>query len=290
MGLSRVVKRRFQTARARLAASFRQTTVAAGYYDYPNFGDQLTPLIFRRLGLHAAHCPILRHSACLGVGSVLQMVTPAYRGAVLGSGFISAETCCALPHARPYLVRGRLTREAMGAPPDCPLGDPGLALATLFPDAVSPDRPDALGVILHYQEADLPAAQEIRRGWGRDAVWIDVKDEPLAVLRAVSRCRRVVSTSLHGLIFADSVGVPRVAAKLSERLTGGDFKFNDYASVFGEQITRVLLTGQEDPAEVRSRVSGPDPDRVGAAQGVVVEALRTFARAHGGGGADLPGG
>ncbi len=37
---------------------------------------------------------------------------------------------------------------------------------------------------------------------------------------------------MHGIIAADSLNIPNQAIRFSDKLTGGNFKFNDYYSVF----------------------------------------------------------
>ena len=37
---------------------------------------------------------------------------------------------------------------------------------------------------------------------------------------------------MHGLLAADAIGIPNAWLKLSDRLRGGDFKFQDYYSIF----------------------------------------------------------
>lgn len=38
---------------------------------------------------------------------------------------------------------------------------------------------------------------------------------------------------MHGLIVSDSLGIPNIRMVLSDQIVGGDYKFNDYYSVFG---------------------------------------------------------
>jgi pyruvyltransferase len=47
-------------------------------------------------------------------------------------------------------------------------------------------------------------------------------------LCALLSCRIIVSSSLHGLIFAHAYGLPAIWIKLSDRLVGGEFKFHDH--------------------------------------------------------------
>ena len=41
-------------------------------------------------------------------------------------------------------------------------------------------------------------------------------------------CEAIVSSSLHGLVIAESFGIRSTWMKLSENLAGGEFKFHDY--------------------------------------------------------------
>jgi hypothetical protein len=66
----------------------------------------------------------------------------------------------------------------------------------------------------------------------------------------------VISSSLHGLIVADSLGIPNVWLRLSPDVLGGDYKFKDYYSVFGlapEPIDEVTLISGD--SELITRLS-----------------------------------
>jgi hypothetical protein len=59
-------------------------------------------------------------------------------------------------------------------------------------------------------------------------------DPPDVVISKISACKMIFSSSLHGLIVADSYSIPNYWIKLSDRLTGGDYKFKDYYSAIGK--------------------------------------------------------
>ena len=61
---------------------------------------------------------------------------------------------------------------------------------------------------------------------------INVRRHPSAVIRDIASCGAILSSSLHGLVVADSYGIPAAWTSGSPPLTGGDFKFQDYASAF----------------------------------------------------------
>ena len=63
--------------------------------------------------------------------------------------------------------------------------------------------------------------------------FIDVQNETKQVLKEISQCKYIISTSLHGLIIADSYGIPNCWCEISDRILGERFKFHDYFSSFG---------------------------------------------------------
>ena len=47
-------------------------------------------------------------------------------------------------------------------------------------------------------------------------------------LKSVSSYTHLISTTLHGIIFSHSLGIPVLPAAISIKITGGSFKLNDY--------------------------------------------------------------
>ena len=55
-------------------------------------------------------------------------------------------------------------------------------------------------------------------------------------VRQLADYRAIVSTSLHGCIFAHSFGIPVAPFVLTDGVFGGDFKFQDHYSALGIDI------------------------------------------------------
>lgn len=155
---------------------------------------------------------------------------------VLGSGAIDSGDRID-PRARFHWVRGPLTADMVRkAGGDCPqlYGDPAMLLPRVFPRTVEPDV--ELGVFAHY--VDL----ERCRGY---PFVINPLGDPQSVLRRLWRCRRVVSSSLHGVIAAHAYGIPAAWVRFSDGLTGDGVKFHDHAQSVG--LAQMPLSTVDDP-------------------------------------------
>lgn len=66
----------------------------------------------------------------------------------------------------------------------------------------------------------------------------------MQVIRQIGRCRKIVSSSLHGIILADAFGIPRrteMAASMASPWEGQSYKFRDYAGSVGVPFEVGLL-------------------------------------------------
>lgn len=64
---------------------------------------------------------------------------------------------------------------------------------------------------------------------------IDTEQEPEEFLKKVQECEFILTSSLHGLIIADSFGIPNIRLKITDKIIGGDYKFNDYYTAYGKK-------------------------------------------------------
>ncbi|WP_168583476.1 polysaccharide pyruvyl transferase family protein [Gephyromycinifex aptenodytis] len=207
-----------------------------------NFGDLLTPYLLRDFGIVPALSPP-RQARLVGVGSLIQHLPTDFEGALWGSGLVADERVD-LPGATCLALRGELTRDRLGNPRVSALGDPGLLLGAKV------RRPGVcfdVGVVPHYVHADDAWLRGLVAQYPGTVRVIDVKQSPRAVARAVASCRTIVSTSLHGVITADSFGIPVTWVRMPRELAGGDFKFADH-----ESVVRPARSRGVEAAEVES--------------------------------------
>ena len=115
-------------------------------------------------------------------------------------------------------------------PDDLPLADPGL-LASFFADP-DPQRKFAVGFIPHFREQETEEVKSVLNS-NKEIHFIDITQSPRDVIREIQQCESIVSSSLHGLVFSDSLVIPNVFVRLTELPKGGTFKYRDYYSSFG---------------------------------------------------------
>lgn len=241
-----------------------------------NFGDALTPWLLRRAGI----VPVLataRTAGLVGVGSILEMLPADYSGYIWGSGSLRGEPLD-LPRAQFLAVRGALTRDLVSAPRNVALGDPGLLVSRFLRRQRVRWQ---LGIVPHHMHEDDPLWPRLAQTPGRRVRIINVRRGPSAVLRDITRCESILSTSLHGLITADSYGIPAVWGQRTPDLWGGRFKFDDYESVVTPGRSRsMLLTDHVCLAEVMAKVHPVDAREVRASQNALLAALASADFSH----------
>ena len=172
-------------------------------------------------------------------------------------------------------LRGELTRAHLDASPRA-LGDPGLLVANLGIPTV-PAVPAALVPHLsHRRQPEVLALHQRHRDRLR---LVDAAGTPEAVVRAIAGSGAVISTSLHGLIVADALGVPAAWAMPAPPLAGSRFKFHDYESVVTPGWTReIQLSGDSDLGELIAGADRPSPQVLTRTVKDLTDALGGLAR------------
>lgn len=252
------------------------TPVRTTWWDaLPNFGDLLTLELLPRYGL----APTLHHgteSEFFGIGSLLEHVPADFDGAVWGTGKHREESSVSLPRADVLAVRGALTREALDLPESTPLGDPGLLVSRWIPRR---RRRFTAGVIPHIRHAADPWVGELAERMGQDSMIIDVRASPSRVIQQISACDLVLSSSLHGVVVADSYGIPALWDIPLGSMLGGDFKYRDYesAAVPGRS-RRASFLALDSLSSAKKLAAAADASTVSALGDVLEEQLEHFRR------------
>ncbi len=98
------------------------------------------------------------------------------------------------------------------------------------------------GVIPHYVDRNNPLLRKFIEA-NRDSVKvIDVENDLHHVINEIHCCEHVVSSSLHGIIVSDALGIPNAWIKLSSAVIGDGFKFRDYGSAIGYDLSPISFT------------------------------------------------
>lgn len=242
-------------------------TLNVYYAKVPNMGDLLNVMIIEQLFGYR----VKRHTFLTGelsaIGSGLGQFTlrenPLLACAeriagklfptvtIWGSGFVcykEEDTPFYRKDMRFAAVRGELSKarveKILGKKLDIPTGDAGILASYLLKEPV--EKKYKTGVIAHYKEQTDDAFQQMMEFYP-DTLFIDVRQHPSIVIKQIAECECIVSSSLHGLIIADSLGIPNIHVKVTNKLLGDGFKFDDYYSAYHLPHTMVDVNKDKLP-------------------------------------------
>jgi pyruvyltransferase len=209
-----------------------------------NFGDELSRDVVGHLTGRGVRWAAPHEADAFAIGSVLQIALKVARpgaqiwGSGLREGLVPENS--RLAGVSVLALRGEQTRAALGSTNDV-LGDPGiLAVEALG----APGGPrGGMGYVPHFTDYGSAGrrgliAQARTRGFS-----VICPARPVAeVLAECARHDLILSSSLHGLVLADALGVPALAAVPGRGATEPRFKYQDYESIYGITDRPVELT------------------------------------------------
>ena len=206
-----------------------------------NIGDSAVPEICKKsrvanhfsIPLKYANQLQTKGNVLFTIGSVLQWADSS--SIVWGSGFISEDSKCkSLP--RIYALRGSLSKIKVEKQFDIKLGsiplcDPGLLVSKYLSFNISLQKKYKLGIIPHYADKFLFKKIVLND----KTLLLDVETSNIYdFCKQINQCEKIISSSLHGLIFSDAFSIPNAWISLSDKVLGNGFKFYDYFSSFQE--------------------------------------------------------
>lgn len=202
-------------------------------YQHPttkNFGDTLSlPILAGVTGRPVEGVDKGVTGKVLAVGSVMHCMRPD--DYVWGTG-VQEDRRYSGARTRFLAVRGPISRSSIDrATVPAVYGDPALLLPRVYDPDV--EVVHDVGVVPHYLDAALS------REMNGEALHISVKRDWRHVVRQIKSCRRIIATSLHGIIAAEAYGIPVVwAASYSRNLVSVNLKFQDYFLGTGRECQR----------------------------------------------------
>lgn len=215
--------------------------------DEKNFGDRMAALLLDRFAAIQADWRPVSKADLVVTGSVLEHIPPRWDGVILGAGKLHADSRLQLHNntARILAIRGPLS--AQGIKGDYVLGDPGLLADELVRVETKKYR---LGVVPHISDGKLASDPRWQEFYPKI---IDPRGDPLTVIRHIGECEKIVTSSLHGMIVADSFGIPRRFEYTPQfDQDGGLFKFTDYSKAINTPF-RVGTTTRANKFHVEDR-------------------------------------
>lgn len=200
-----------------------------------NFGDEMSADIIRRI----FHKKVINASAdsaqMLGIGSIIEYYNierdvlwdRENKIKVWGTGVRQAETAIEKPDDYEICaLRGKLTSKKFELLGKVPLGDPGLLASLAYKKSPTTGK---IGVVPHMTHMKLNVVKKL--GADNRFLVIDPCRDPENVIKDITKCKLVLSSSLHGLVVADSFSIPNIHTEFGT-LEEGSFKFDDYYSAF----------------------------------------------------------
>lgn len=207
----------------------------------PNFGDLLNEYICEKLfNCKVIKAPVNECEACF-IGSILnpffnrnlscENLEPLN---IWGSGLIDKIPMKKkfIRRANIYALRGKVTKMYLEAhkvqvSDNVVLGDPGLLCSKVFTDKI--EKEYDWGIIPHYVDRNNINLKKLNLP---NSIKLDICERPEILIPKILKCKKIIASAMHGLIVADSFGIPNIRMILDDKMIGGDFKFNDYYSAF----------------------------------------------------------
>ncbi len=216
-----------------------------------NFGDDLSRDVVSHVsGRDVVWAKPVR-AQLFAIGSIMKIASRGSLGrrsdikpAVWGSGCMSPMEAGFLKAVQaPKIVRGPITAALLGLE-DVEFGDPGLLARQVY--GMSVKQNDTIGIIPHHSEVDDIAIKTLVAS-DPSFLLIDPRRPAKSVCADIASCAQVFSSSLHGLIVADSFGVSNHWFVLNQIHQSPSLKFYDYATGIERALPRPLAL--EDVAE-----------------------------------------
>ena len=192
------------------------------------FRKKISPLYFSSIAMR------FNKKNYLIIGSTITMLTNK-NTIIWGAGVIDDKANLPAKPLKVLAVRGPLSRKyLLKKGIECPeiYGDPAMLMKYIYKPILLKNK-YKLGIIPHYDDYDSPLLDIFKNnpdilfikmeGYRK---WTDIIDQ-------IVNCEYIISSSLHGLIMAETYNIPNLWIEISGKLLGGHFKFHDFFQSIG---------------------------------------------------------
>jgi len=211
-----------------------------------NWGDAINPILIEKI---SGRMPtyVNDNPDYLCVGSVLQWATK--NTTVWGTGFIGEDRRLKC-QVNIKAVRGPLTRDIiLKQGYSCPevYGDPAMLYTRFYKTKTL--KKYRYGIIPHYIDQKSKWLQQFKNN--PDVKIIDIITPPIECninkfIDDVNECEIILSSSLHGIILGDTLGIPSYWIELSDKVIGKGFKFQDYFASVNRPAVQPIIPKPTD--------------------------------------------
>ena len=228
-----------------------------------NFGDQLNIDLLKHYNI-----PFTKQYQGQGnlllLGSIMESCPDNSDTIVAGVGLMFEKSNIYLKHTKILSVRGKLTSDRIKSQPIKYFFDPGILAMKLYPKKPTQYK---LGIIPHFVDFNHPDIELLKKN--RHVNVINVRQSPEKVCLEISKCSHVVSSSLHGIIVAESYDIPAAWWNLSEKVLGNGFKFRDYVSAYNDNELKSYFK-IENQVKISDLIASCKNPRKGVKQKIII--------------------
>lgn len=230
-----------------------------GFVQHFNLGDDLNWFLTKRLqkkkvslfGSSVVGRYFKKKENFLIIGSTITWLTNE-KTVIWGAGVIDGNLPLNAKPKKVCAVRGPLSRKyLLEKGVDCPeiYGDPALLMKYFYKSHA--EKKYKLGIIPHYVDFESGKFDSLKNN--ADVLFIKMQNYKSVqdVIDQISSCERILSSSLHGLILSETYNVPNMWMKVSDKITGGSFKYLDYYESIGlYNMKPYLFNGTESEEDI----------------------------------------
>lgn len=188
-----------------------------------NFGDEMGALMLKHMGYKLKRVA-LDKADLVCVGTIMETVESKAKDGIAVWGAGVGHLHEGDNRFNILALRGKVSAMTYNA--NVPLGDPALLVSRFY--TKQPYKYN-VGVVRHYVDTnDYPWADVV----------IDAMEPVEDVIAKISSCRTICSSSLHGLIVAQSFGIPAMRIDHPEVISG-DIKWLDYQTALDRPLVQI---------------------------------------------------